>query len=492
MITEKNIVAILWEHCNTLRHAGVSYGSYIEQITFLLFLKMAHERRKEEEDGIDPEYSWNSLKDRTGSDLKNHYEKILKHLSSKSGLLGIIFRNAQNKIEEPAQLRSLIKDLVEPVNWSGLKMDVLGDAYEGLLQKNADDAKSGAGQYFTPRTLIKAIVTVMQPQPGQRICDPACGTGGFLLAASDYLTNTQHTGLLDRDEKKGLAVTNFHGYELVPETARICAMNLFLHGIGGINNSCPITIGDSLRKLPSERYDIVLSNPPFGQKGEKGDRGIARDDFWATTSNKQLNFLQHIVSLLEIDGKAAVVLPDNVLFVAGAGKTIRERLLATCDVHTLLRLPTGIFYKQGVKANVLFFDKRKASREPQTSELWIYDLRTNKNFTLHESPMKDEDLADFIKCFNPDNRRQREESERFRKFTYDELLKRDKLDLNITWLRDNSIEDVEELPPPRVLAKKMYDDLSAILEEMRLLAKDLGADLEEEESEENDIDEQGE
>jgi type I restriction enzyme M protein len=297
-------------------------------------------------------------------------------------MLGIIFRKAQNKIQDPAKLRRLIVDLINQETWTMLDIDVKGDAYEGLLQKNAEDTKSGAGQYFTPRPLIQAIVDVMRPEPGQRICDPACGTGGFLLASHDYI---MHHYNLDRDQKRFLKYDALHGWEIVDNTARLCVMNLFLHGIGSDEGSTsPIRVADSLRGHPGENFEMVLTNPPFGRKSsitfvneegreEREASVVVRDDFWASTSNKQLNFVQHIKTLLTIHGRAAVVVPDNVLFEGGAGEIVRRKLLSECDVHTLLRLPTGIFYAQGVKANVLFFDKKPASPNSWTERLWVYD-----------------------------------------------------------------------------------------------------------------------
>ena len=359
-----------------------------------------------------------------------------------------------------------------------LDADVKGDAYEGLLQKNAEDVKGGAGQYFTPRPLIRAIVDCIQPQPKQTIIDPACGTGGFLLAAYEYVSK----GKLDKDEKRHLRTKALRGIEIVDNTARLCAMNMLLHGIGG--DDCPISVEDSLAKKPSVSYDLVLTNPPFGKKSsmtvvnEEGETSresltVYREDFWASTSNKQLNFLQHVRSLLKINGRAAVVLPDNVLFEGGVGETVRKNLLHECDVHTLLRLPTGVFYAQGVKANVLFFDRKPASETPWTTTLWIYDLRTNQHFTLKTNSLKREDLDDFVRCYNPSNRHARKETERFRSFSYDEIVKRDKLSLDIFWLKDDSLEDSASLPEPDVIAAEIVEDLEAALDEFAQIAADL-------------------
>lgn len=369
----------------------------------------------------------------------------------------------------------------EPLAISGQLggLDVKGDAYEGLLAKNAEDLKSGAGQYFTPRALIRAIVDVMRPAPGQTVHDPACGTGGFLLIAHEYITK-HYT--LDRDQKKHLKLDALSGVEIVDSAARLCAMNLYLHGIGG--DVCPVTVGDSLNQKPSKAWDIVLTNPPFGKKSsitvinEEGDESkeslvVVRDDFWASTSNKQLNFLQHVKSCLKMQGRAAIVVPDNVLFEGGAGETVRRELLKQCDLHTMLRLPTGIFYAQGVKANLLFFDRKPASEKEWTSKLWIYDFRTNQHFTLKTNPLKREDLDDFVVCYRPENRHERNETDRFRAFSYDDLLKRDKVSLDIFWLKDESLEDSANLPDPDVIAAEIAEDLQAALDQFAQIATDL-------------------
>jgi len=481
------LVQKLWNYCNILRDDGLSYGDYVEQLTYLLFLKMAEEQSQppfNKPSSVPKGYDWPSLIAKDGDELETHYRHVLETLGKRSGMLGVIFRKAQNKIQDPAKLRRLIVDLIDKEQWSSLSADVKGDAYEGLLQKNAEDVKGGAGQYFTPRALIAAMVEVIAPQPGQSICDPACGTGGFLLAAHDYLAK-HHA--LDRAQKKQLKNGTLYGIELVDSVARLCCMNLLLHGIGGEADATdiPVTTKDALAGKHGE-YDIVLANPPFGKKSsvtivnDAGDQQkeslvINRDDFWASTSNKQLNFLQHIFTILKQHGHAAVVLPDNVLFEGGAGETIRRELLKQADVHTLLRLPTGIFYAQGVKANVLFFDRKPAQEKPWTDTLWIYDLRTNKHFTLKESTLQRLDLDDFVACYNPKNRNNRKETERFKAFTYDELLKRDKVNLDIFWLKDDSLEDSANLPPPGDIAKEITEDLEAALEQFAEIAEDLPA-----------------
>jgi type I restriction enzyme M protein len=482
--TSSTLINKLWNYCNILRDDGLSYGDYVEQLTFLLFLKMADERTQPpyNQRSIMPEgYDWPNLLELDGIPLEQHYRHTLETLSKEPGMLRTIFRKAQNKIQDPAKLKRLIADLIDKETWSTLDADVKGDIYEGLLQKNAEDVKSGAGQYFTPRPLIRAIVDVMRPKPGMTIMDPAAGTGGFLLAAHEYISH-HYVREMDSDEKRFLRLEALRGVEIVDAAARLCAMNLFLHGIGG--DESPIRVADSLAAKDASNYDLVLTNPPFGKKSsitiinEEGEESrealtIFRDDFWATTSNKQLNFVQHIVTLLKMNGRAAVVVPDNVLFEGGAGETIRRKLLQSCDVHTLLRLPTGIFYAQGVKANVLFFDRKPASETAWTKSLWIYDLRTNKHFTLKTNPLKRADLDEFVQCFNPANRFERQESERFRCFSYDDLQKRDKLSLDITWLRDESLEDTDNLPDPAILAAEIVEDLQAALDQFALIAADL-------------------
>ena len=388
----------------------------------------------------------------------------------------------------------MIVDLIDAETWTILGADVKGDAYEGLLEKNAQDTKSGAGQYFTPRALIQAMVECIAPLPAERICDPACGTGGFLFTAHNYIT--AHNKSLTREQLKHLKEKAFTGYELVQGTARVCAMNMMLHGIGS-EKSVPVVVGDALAADPGERFEVVLANPPFGKKsstvivGEDGRTStekdtIERDDFWATTSNKQLNFVQHIKTLLKTHGRAAVVLPDNVLFEGGAGETIRKKLLHECDLHTLLRLPTGLFYAQGVKANVLFFDKKPASESPWTKQLWIYDLRTNKHFTLKTNPLRQGDLEEFVKLYNVSNRNQRQATwspenpaGRWRDYRYDELIARDKASLDIFWLKDDSLADSDNLPAPGVIALEIVEDLQAALEQFKLIAGDLGEAVEE-------------
>ena len=485
------IVQKLWNYCNVLRDDGMSYGDYVEQLTYLLFLKMADERAKppyNQPSQIPAKYDWQSLLKKDGDDLFDHYRHILEKLGQEKGLLGLIFNKAQNKFQDPAKLRRLVVDLIGSENWSVMSADVKGDAYEGLLEKNAQDTKSGAGQYFTPRPLIRAMVDAIAPKPGETICDPACGTGGFFLISHDYIV--RHNLNMSKQQKRLLDESTFRGWELVQSTARLCAMNFMLHGIGG--DKIPLTVADSLASDPGDRFEIVLTNPPFGKKSsitivngegrtDKETLIYERQDFWATTSNKQLNFLQHVKTLLSQHGRAAIVVPDNVLFEGGAGETVRRKLLHECDVHTLLRLPTGLFYAQGVKANVLFFDKKPASEKPWTKKLWIYDFRTNKDFTLKTNPLKRSDLDEFVKCYNPENRHNRKPTwseknpeGRWRIFDYEELINRDKASLDIFWLKDESLEDSENLPAPDILAHEIVEDLQAALVQFQAIAEDLG------------------
>lgn len=413
------IISKVWSFCTTLRDDGVGYGDYLEQLTYLIFLKMADEYSKppyKRDIGVPVEYSWESLTALRGADLEAHYVKVLRELGLQRGMLGQIFTKAQNKITDPAKLFRLI-DMVDGTKWIMLGADVKGDIYEGLLERNAEDTKSGAGQYFTPRSLIQAMVECVRPEPGKTVADPACGTGGFFLAAHDYLTDPNNYAL-DREQKEFLKNGTFHGNEIVAGTRRLCLMNMFLHGIGEMAGEPSVSPADALISSPSDTFDLVLANPPFGKKSsmtftnaegeqETEDLTYNRQDFWATTSNKQLNFVQHIRTMLKTTGRAAIVVPDNVLFEGGAGETIRRKLLQNTDLHTILRLPTGIFYAQGVKANVIFFDNRPASKETQTAQVWFYDYRTNVHHTLKQKPMTYSHLEDFIACYNPSNRHER-------------------------------------------------------------------------------------
>ena len=479
------IISRVWSFSHILREDGVPYGDYLEQLTYLIFLKMADEYSKppyNRDLKISERFSWQTLIDKKGVELEAHYLNLLKELEKEAGLIGEIFIKAQNKIQDPAKLYRIIQ-MINSENWAMLGVDVKGTIYEGLLEKNAEDTKSGAGQYFTPRVLIKAMVECLKPEPLKTIADPACGTGGFFLAAYDFISNPKNYSL-NQEQKEFLKYNTFRGWELVSTAYRLCLMNLFLHNIGDMNSDPPITRNDALITDPGERFDYILTNPPFGKKSsmtftneegrqEKEDLVYNRQDFWTTTSNKQLNFVQHVRTLLKTDGKAAVVVPDNVLFEGGAGETVRKKMLETTDLHTILRLPTGIFYKQGVKANVIFFDNHPASKNPWTKEVWIYDLRTNIHFTLKENKMEFEDLKDFIECYHPENRHLREEAERFKKFTYNEIISRDKTSLDIFWLKDKSLTDLDNLPDPDVLVEDIIENLESSLESLREISNNL-------------------
>jgi type I restriction enzyme M protein len=486
-----SIVSKVWSFCNTLRDDGVGYGDYLEQLTYLLFLKMADEYSKPPHNRVMPipaTYNWGSLVDLRGAELETHYNSLLRELGKEKGILGQIFTKSQNKIQDPAKLSKIIL-MIDAENWLMMGVKDKGDIYEGLLEKNAEDTKSGAGQYFTPRALIRAMVECLSPEPMKTIADPACGTGGFFLAAYDYLVEHHK---LDKAQSKFLKYETFWGNEIVASTRRLALMNLFLHNIGDIDSDNFISPADALIASSGSHYDYILANPPFGKKSsstftnaegeqEKEDLTYNRPDFWATTSNKQLNFLQHIKTMLKINGRAAVVLPDNVLFEGGAGETVRRKLLETTDVHTILRLPTGIFYAQGVKANVIFFDNKASSKNAHTKEVWVYDYRTNVHHTLKKSTLKLEDLRDFITCYNPANRNVRKETYnaetspegRWRKFSYAELIARDKTSLDITWLKDKSLADLDNLPDPDVLAEEIIENLAAGLESFRSVLRGL-------------------
>jgi type I restriction enzyme M protein len=419
-MSTNQIISKVWSFCNTLRDDGVGYGDYLEQLTYLLFLKMADEYTRPPYNRklpVPKEYNWQSLVSLRGPELELHYSTLLRELGKEKGVLGQIFTKSQNKIQDPAKLYKLVQ-MIDAENWVMMDADVKGDIYEGLLEKNAEDTKSGAGQYFTPRALIKSMVACVRPQPMKTIADPACGTGGFFLAAYDFITSNSS---LDKEQKKFLKFSTFYGNEIVAGTRRLALMNLFLHNIGDIDSENTISPADALIAPSGAYYDYVLANPPFGKKSsqtftneegeqEKEDLTYNRQDFWATTSNKQLNFVQHIRSILKPTGMAAVVVPDNVLFEGGAGETVRKKLLETTELHTILRLPTGIFYANGVKANVIFFDNKPSSKNAWTKEIWIYDYRTNIHHTLKKNPLRFTDLEDFITCYNSSNRFKRKET----------------------------------------------------------------------------------
>ncbi|KNZ33044.1 MAG: DNA methyltransferase [Methylibium sp. NZG] len=486
------LVQKLWNYCNILRDDGLSYGDYVEQLTFLLFLKMADEKTKppfNQKPIVDAPWHWPELLKLDADPLEMHYRHTLEALGKADGVIGVIFRKAQNKIQDPAKLKRLIVDLIDKEDWSALDTDLKGDAYEGLLQKNAEDVKGGAGQYFTPRALIQGIVEVMNLKLGETICDPACGTAGFLLAAHTELRKQGPS----KAQLKHLNTQALTGVELVDSVARLACMNLVLHGVGADDTAVvPVQVRDALSGKHGE-YDVILANPPFGKKSsvtitsDEGDVSretltIHRDDFWATTSNKQLNFVQHIFSSLKMHGRAAVVLPDNVLFEGGAGETVRRELLKQSELHTILRLPTGLFYAQGVKANVLFFDRKppRPDGQPNTERVWFYDLRTNQHFTLKTRPLQHADMNEFVRLYRADNRLTRADTfgennpqGRWRSYGADELLARDKASLDLFWLKDDSLSGSDNLPAPELIAAEIIDDLQAALDQLKELESDL-------------------
>lgn len=427
---EQSLVQKVWQLADVLAAAGVAFTDYIVQLTYILFLKMdAEAELLGIESKIPKDCRWANLVDRDGFDLLERYEKSLKKLSEQPGLIGTIFSKAQNKIAQPAHLAKVVA-MVDAQDWLSLDIDTKGAIYEGILEKNGQDKKSGAGQYFTPRALIKAMVDVTNPKITETVCDPACGTGGFLLAAFDHMKR-ESKDLRKQEFLKAEALT---GYDITPLVVTLASMNLYLHGVG--IDASPVMCEDSLEKEPSRLYDVILANPPFGTRpAGLGEISSMRQDFFAKTSNNQLNFLQHIMLLLKVGGRAAVVLPDNVLFEGGAGETVRKKLLADYNLHTILRLPTGIFYAQGVRANVLFF-----SRGGKTTETWVYDYRTGIKHTLANNKLERRHLDDFVACYT---QKKRAETDRWHRFAVDELLKRDKTNLDLKWLKEPSDDDVD-------------------------------------------------
>lgn len=474
------LVQKIWSFCDTLRDDGLGYSDYLEQLTYLLFLKMADENKSKY--NLPENCNWQILVKNTGGGIQENYENILKSLANSGGILQKIFSGAQNKIHDSVKLKKLIS-LIDEENWTSTDIDVKGEIYESLLQKNAES--SGAGQYFTPRSVIKAMNACIKPKPMETISDPSCGTGGFFLGALDYLESTYS---LKPKERQFIQFDAFRGWEIERSTARLCLMNLYLHGIGDLNNTPDIEVKDSLKATDIKKVDIVLANPPFGKSSSDvptPDKSLAqkegyyyREDFWTTTSNKQLAFLQHIVSMLNENGRAAVVLPDNVLFEGGAGEIIRRQLLDSVCLHTILRLPTGIFYAQGVKANVLFFDMNKACSE----EIWYYDYRTNIRHSPRKNPLTYDNLLDFVYCYQADDRSKRKETwgkknpeGRWRKFTYDYLLSKDKVNLDIFWLKDDGNIDLDNLPEPDVLINNIIENIESALANFKTVRDSLGS-----------------
>lgn len=463
-----DIVNKLWGFCHTLRHDGIDYGDYIEQLTYLLFLKMSDEK----EVHIPKGFGWKSLKEKSGTDLTDHYSEILRKLREEKGMLGDIFAQSMPRFNNPVNLKRLI-NLIDEDEWTTLNVDVKGEAFEGLLEKAASEGKKGAGQYFTPRVLIQSIVRLMKPDPRAAkdftIADPACGSGGFLVCAYEWLlAETKHGALIDRSDYNRIKTKTYYGQDLVPRPRRLALMNLYLHGI-----EPKIYLGDTIYEPPkADRYDCILTNPPFGTKG--ANQAPERDDFTVSTSNKQLNFIQHCLSVLKKGGRAAMVLPDNVLFEDKAGDVFKL-LMEDCNLHTILRLPRGTFtpYSQGVKANVIFFQKGLP-----TEEVWIFDARSNvPGVTKKDRPLSNQHFEEFEKCYgkNPNGTSKRTdlgEEGRFRKFTLDQIKER-QYKLDITWLKDESLEDADDLPVPQILASEAITELEAVVDDLKEILVEL-------------------
>lgn len=458
----------VWNLATTLAGQGIGFTDYITQLTYLLFLKMDDENVQTfgEESAIPEGYRWGDLIDLDGLDLVKQYEDTLEELSGQDNLIGTIYTKAQNKIDKPVYLKKVIT-LINEESWLVMDGDVKGAIYESILEKNGQDKKSGAGQYFTPRSLIQAMVDVACPQIGETVCDPACGTGGFLLAAYDYMKPQSS----DKAKQDFLRNNALHGYDNTALVVTLASMNLYLHGIG--TDRSPIICQDSLEKAPSTLVDVILANPPFGTR-PAGSVEIDRQDFYVETKNNQLNFLQHMMVMLKNGGRAAVVLPDNVLFEGGAGETIRKELLKNFNLHTILRLPTGIFYAQGVKANVLFFTKGTP-----TKDIWFFDYRTGVKHTLATNPMLRHHLDEFVECYKADNINARTETYnaetnpngRWRKYDVDEVMKRDKTSLDISWIKLNDDDNDMSLAELMSNIQEKSDNISkAVAELQKLLA----------------------
>lgn len=471
--TEQSLTKKVWNLATTLAGQGIGFTDYITQLTYLLFLKMDAENVEMfgEESAIPAGYQWEELIKLDGLDLLKQYEETLKVLSEQDNLIGTIYTKAQNKIDKPVYLKKVIT-MIDEEQWLVMDADVKGAIYESILEKNGQDKKSGAGQYFTPRPLIKAMVDCIRPQIGETVCDPACGTGGFLLTAYDYMKNQS----ADKTKRDFLRNKALHGVDNTSLVVTLASMNLYLHGVG--TDRSPISCEDSLEREPKTLVDVILANPPFGQR-PAGSVELNRPDFYVETKNNQLNFLQHMMLMLKIGGRAAVVLPDNVLFEGGAGETIRKRLLSDFNLHTILRLPTGIFYAQGVKANVLFFTKGQP-----TKEVWFYDYRTDIKHTLATNKLERHHLDDFVKCYNPDNINNRTEtydaesnpSGRWRKYSVEELTARDKTSLDITWIKQGGEEEEHTLAELMASIKDQSQSISNAVSELEKLLVDIKED----------------
>ncbi len=482
-----DIVNKLWGFCHQMRHDGIDYGDYIEQLTYLLFLKMSDEKGielhaiswvNEKHEKIVTDCSWAALRNKSGTAVLYHFSEVLRALSSQQGMLGDIFAQSKNQFNSPVSLKKII-GLIDDEEWTGLDVDVKGAAFEGLLEKAASEGKKGAGQYFTPRVLIQSIVRVMQPDPRGKadfkICDPACGTGGFLVCAYEWLFE-KTKGAFDRADAKRIRTSTYYGQDLVARPRRLALMNLYLHNV-----EPQIRLGDTIYEPPgADKFDVILTNPPFGTKG--ANQAPDREDFTIETSNKQLNFVQHVVNTLKPGGRAAMVLPDNCLFEGKAGEVF-EILMQDCNLHTVLRLPRGTFtpYSQGVKANVIFFQKGLP-----TKDVWIFDARSNvPGITKKDRPLSAQHFAEFDAAYgkDPNGRSPRTdggETGRFRPFTLADIKGRD-YKLDITWLKDESLEDGNELPEPQDLAAEAITELEAVVDDLReiirLIEREEGAEV---------------
>lgn len=481
----QDIVQKLWNLCDVLRDDGINYSDYVTELVLLLFIKMEFENA---ESGLLqkhrlPAYArWPELRDKSGLNLLRHYrETLLKLSASEDRLIAAIYADAQTSLKEPRHLEQLVKSL-DGIDWFSARQDGLGDLYEGLLEKNANETKSGAGQYFTPRPLIDTIVQVIQPQPGETVQDPAAGTAGFLIAADRYIKD-KTDNLYDLKEKDRQFQRNkaFLGMELVPGTRRLALMNCLLHGMEGDDEGV-VHLGNTLGSAGSAlpQCHVSLSNPPFGIA--KGGGGPTRDDLTFATNNKQLAFVQHIVRHLRDGGRAAMVLPDNVLFEGGVGADIRRDLMDKCRLHTILRLPTGIFYAQGVKTNVLFLEKISAAATGSTKDVWVYDMRANAPKFGKRTPLTDTHFKDFIAAFGDDPngkspRQDQGEQGRWRRFSREWIAKEKGDSLDIAWMKDDSAEDAADLPEPAVLARDALGELNGAIEELEAILAELGEDV---------------
>ncbi|OYS46185.1 SAM-dependent methyltransferase [Limosilactobacillus reuteri] len=480
-MNNQEIVQKLWQLCNVLRDDGITYQDYVTELTYILFLKMSKEQDQEQD--IPEKYRWDELVKKDGIELLNFYRQLLLDLGdsqkTKSERINVIYNNASTSIDEPKNLKKIIMD-IDGLDWFNARKEGLGALYEGLLQKNADETKSGAGQYFTPRPLINVMVRMIQPKVGERLNDPAAGTFGFMVAANDYLSDkTDEYFDISTDEREFERTQAFSGMELVPNTRRLALMNQYLHNMDG-----QLELGDSLSSAGKwmKNFDVVLTNPPFGTK--KGGERVTRDDLTYETSNKQLNFLQIIYNSLNTKGtaRAAVVVPDNVLFADGTGEAIRKDLLNKCNVHTILRLPTGIFYAPGVQTNVLFFDRGRTDQD-NTKEVWMYDMRNKMRTFGKRNPLTEKDFADFEKVYCPDDRSKRKETYdakdnpngRWRKFSIDEILKRPNTSLDISWITNDEEKDTRSI---NEVLTDMNDKAKAINDAIKELNKELeGIDI---------------